>query len=173
MKDITPTSSDAAIDLNSAEPRRPSRHSLKRPRSKRCGSPRTAGIPGIRTASRSLTRLTPCGVTAPNFLAAARRIVEFLRRKWGRNSITVSSKNSGRFGGVRIAVRFAYEWHDDSAIGFALTATKIGSLTRKGLMRRRYACINDLPIKEVDRKFRWDAPLPRPLDHPGLTDLGM
>nr|WED68772.1 DUF1348 family protein [Pectobacterium colocasium] len=76
------------------------------------------------------------------------------------------------FDGDRIAVRYAYEWRDDSGNWFVLTGTKTGNLVKTGLMHHRYACINDMPIKESERKFHW--PLGRrPDDHPSLSNLGL
>jgi nuclear transport factor 2 (NTF2) superfamily protein len=77
------------------------------------------------------------------------------------------------FGGNRIAVRFAYEWHDDSGNWFRSYGNENWEFDSNGLMHHRHASINDLPIKESERKFRWDSSKPRPLDHPGLTALGM
>ena len=74
--------------------------------------------------------------------------------------------------GNRIAVRYAYEWHDDSGNWFRSYGNENWEFGEDGLMIDRYACINDLPIKETDRKFRW--PLGRrPDDHPGLSELGL
>lgn len=72
----------------------------------------------------------------------------------------------------RIAVRFAYEWHDDSRNWFCSYGNEDWEFDALGLMLRRFACINDLPIKENERKYHW--PLGRrPDDHPGLSDLGL
>ncbi|TLZ22669.1 MAG: nuclear transport factor 2 family protein, partial [Gammaproteobacteria bacterium] len=73
----------------------------------------------------------------------------------------------------RIAVRFAYEWHDDSGNWFRSYGNENWEFDAAGLMRRRFASINDLPIAAADRKYRWGAPGPRPQDHPGLSDLGL
>jgi uncharacterized protein len=73
----------------------------------------------------------------------------------------------------RIAVRFAYEWHDDSANWFRSYGNENWDFDQNGLMHHRHASINDLPIKESERKFRWDSSHPRPLDHPGLSELGL
>ena len=76
------------------------------------------------------------------------------------------------FGDDRIAVRFAYEWHDDSGNWFRSYGNENWEFDSEGLMARRFASINDLPITEADRKYRW--PLgPRPDDHPGLSELGL
>ena len=74
------------------------------------------------------------------------------------------------FGGSRIAIRFAYESHDDSGNSFRSFGNENWGFDDGGLMRTRFACINDLPIKESERKFHW--PLGRPDDHPGLSDFG-
>jgi uncharacterized protein len=71
----------------------------------------------------------------------------------------------------RMAVRFAYEWHDDSGNWFRSYGNENWEFDENGLMRRRFACINDTPIRAADRRFHW--PLGRrPDDHPGLSDLG-
>jgi nuclear transport factor 2 (NTF2) superfamily protein len=75
--------------------------------------------------------------------------------------------------GNRIAVRFAYEYHDDSGTWFRAYGNENWEFDEHGLMRRRHASINDLPIRESERKFHWDRSGPRPADHPGLTDLGL
>ena len=72
----------------------------------------------------------------------------------------------------RIAVRFAYEWRDDSGSWFRSYGNENWEFAENGLMRRRIASINDLPIKESDRKYKW-PPGRRPDDHPGLSDLGL
>ena len=74
---------------------------------------------------------------------------------------------------ARIAVRFAYEWHDDSNNWFRSYGNENWEFDERGLMRRRVASINDLPISVNDRKYHWAAPGPRPADHPSLTDLGL
>ncbi|EJT85761.1 hypothetical protein PPS11_03540 [Pseudomonas putida S11] len=72
----------------------------------------------------------------------------------------------------RIAVRYAYEWHDDSGNWFRSYGNENWEFEADGLMHRRFACVNDMPIKESERKFHW--PLGRrPDDHPGLTELGL
>ena len=72
----------------------------------------------------------------------------------------------------RIAVRFAYEWHDDSGNWFRSYGNENWEFNPDGLMQRRHASINDLPIRESERKFFW-TPGRRPDDHPGLSDLGL
>jgi nuclear transport factor 2 (NTF2) superfamily protein len=100
-------------------------------------------------------------------------IVEFLTRKWNKELDYRLIKELWTFAGNRIAVRFAYEWHDDSGNWFRSYGNENWEFDAGGLMRHRYASINDLPIKESDRKFHWPAPGPRPENHPGLTELGL
>jgi nuclear transport factor 2 (NTF2) superfamily protein len=98
------------------------------------------------------------------------QIVEFLTRKWTRELDYRLIKELWTFAENRIAVRFAYEWHDDSGQWFRSYGNENWEFDGQGLMRLRYASINDLPIPESERKYHW--PLgPRPLDHPGLSDL--
>ena len=107
------------------------------------------------------------------FLEGRAAIQEFLRRKWSRELDYRLIKEIWAYGDNRIAVRFAYEWHDDSGHWFRSYGNENWEFDPGGLMRRRYASINDLPIAEAERKYRWSAPGPRPQDHPGLTDLGL
>ena len=96
----------------------------------------------------------------------------FLERKWKKELDYRLIKELWAFGGNRIAVRYAYEWRDDSRNWFRSYGNENWEFGEDGLMRRRYACINDMPIKESDRKFRW--PLGRrPDDHPGLSELSL
>jgi nuclear transport factor 2 (NTF2) superfamily protein len=100
------------------------------------------------------------------------QIVEFLTRKWQRELDYRLIKEIWAFEDNRIAVRFAYEWHDDSGQWFRSYDNENWDFAADGLMQRRFASINDLPIAESDRKFHW--PLGRrPDDHPGLSDLGL
>ncbi len=99
-------------------------------------------------------------------------IVQFLTRKWAKELDYRLIKELWAFDGARIAVRFAYEWHDDSDNGFRSYGNENWEFADNGLMMRRYASINDLPIKESERKYLW--PLGRrPDSHPGLSDLGL
>ncbi|MET8538408.1 nuclear transport factor 2 family protein [Streptomyces sp. NPDC005065] len=99
-------------------------------------------------------------------------IIAFLTRKWRRELDYRLIKELWAFDGNRIAVRFAYESHDDSGNWYRSYGNENWEFDANGLMRLRYACINDLPIEESERKFHW--PLGRrPDDHPGLTDLGL
>jgi uncharacterized protein len=100
------------------------------------------------------------------------QIVEFLTRKWAKELDYRLIKELWSFGGARIAVRFAYEWRDDSGYWYRSYGNENWEFDDSGLMRRRFASINDMPIKETDRKFRW--PLGRrPEDHPGLSELDL
>jgi nuclear transport factor 2 (NTF2) superfamily protein len=99
-------------------------------------------------------------------------IVAFLRRKWSRELDYRLIKELWAFDGNRIAVRFAYEFHDDAGNWFRSYGNENWEFDDRGLMRRRFASINDLPIAESDRKYHW--PLGRrPDDHPGLSELGL
>ncbi len=106
------------------------------------------------------------------FLDGRAEIKGFLTRKWNRELDYRLIKELWTFGENRIAVRFAYEYHDDSGNWFRAYGNENWEFDENGLMRRRIASINDLSIAENDRKFRW--PLGRrPDDHPGLSDLGL
>jgi nuclear transport factor 2 (NTF2) superfamily protein len=107
------------------------------------------------------------------FFEGRRSIVESLRRKWSRELDYRLIKELWTFDLDRISVRFQYEWHDDSGNWFRSCGNEQWEFDDDGLMRRREASINDVPIKEVDRKFFWNSPGPRPPDHPGLSELGM
>ncbi|MFF4764652.1 DUF1348 family protein [Streptomyces sp. NPDC001292] len=105
------------------------------------------------------------------FINGREEIVAFLTRKWTRELDYRLIKELWAFEGNRIAVRFAYECHDDSGNWFRSYGNENWEFDEQGLMRVRLACINDLPIKEEERKYHW--PLGRrPDDHPGLSDLG-
>ncbi len=106
------------------------------------------------------------------FLSGRESIVEFLTRKWSRELDYRLAKELWAFRGNRIAVRFAYEWHDDSGHWFRSYGNENWEFAESGLMMRRIASINDLPIREEERKYRW-PPGRRPDDHPGLSDLGL
>lgn len=107
------------------------------------------------------------------FLQGRDEIVAFLTRKWARELDYRLIKELWAFTDDRIAVRFAYEWHDDSGHWFRSYGNENWEFAPNGLMRRRFASINDLPIKESERKYCWDRSGPRPADHPGLSDLGL
>ena len=100
------------------------------------------------------------------------QIIEFLSRKWRREHEYRLIKELWAHDGARIAVRFAYEWRDESGQWFRSYGNENWEFAADGLMQRRYACINDLPIREDERLFHW--PLGRrPDGHPGLSELGL
>jgi uncharacterized protein len=106
------------------------------------------------------------------FLKGRAEIEAFLKRKWSRELDYRLIKELWAFDNNRIAVRFAYEWRDDSGHWFRSYGNENWEFDEYGLMRRRIASINDLPITESERKYRW--PLgPRPAEHPGLSALGL
>jgi nuclear transport factor 2 (NTF2) superfamily protein len=100
------------------------------------------------------------------------KIIDFLNQKWAKEHEYRLIKELWAYDGNRIAVRFAYEWHDDNGEWFRSYGNENWEFDQYGLMQRRYASINDLPIKESDRKFHW-PPGRRPDDHPGLSELGL
>jgi uncharacterized protein len=105
------------------------------------------------------------------FLVGREQIVAFLRRKWTRELDYRLIKELWAFRENRIAVRFAYEWRDDSGSWFRSYGNENWEFNEYGLMMMRHASINDLPIREPDRKYHW--PLGRrPDDHPGLSSFG-
>ena len=99
-------------------------------------------------------------------------IVEFLERKWARELDYRLIKELWAFEDNRIAVRFAYEWHDDSGQWHRSYGNENWEFDAHGLMRLRFASINDLPITAQNRKFFWPSG-PRPADYPGLSALGL
>ncbi|MFF4653127.1 DUF1348 family protein [Streptomyces sp. NPDC001380] len=105
------------------------------------------------------------------FVHGRDEIVAFLTRKWRRELDYRLVKELWTFREDRIAVRFAYESHDDSGNWFRSFGNENWEFDGDGLMRTRLACINDLPISESERRFRWPSG-PRPDGHPGLTELG-
>lgn len=107
------------------------------------------------------------------FLSGRAAIIEFLTRKWSKELDYRLIKELWAFTDNRIAVRFAYEWHDDSGNWFRSYGNENWEFNGEGLMTKRHASINDLPIKQSERKYHWDASGPRPADHPGLSDLGL
>jgi nuclear transport factor 2 (NTF2) superfamily protein len=107
------------------------------------------------------------------FIQGRPAIIQFLTRKWTRELDYRLIKELWAFSGDRIAVRFAYECHDDSGNWFRSYGNENWEFGEDGLMKRRFACINDLPIKESERKYHWDRSGPRPADHPSLSDLGL
>ena len=106
------------------------------------------------------------------FIAGRDAIEAFLTRKWERELEYRLIKELWAFDGTRIAVRFAYEFHDDSGNWFRAYGNENWEFDEDGLMRRRHASINDLPITESQRLYYWPQGR-RPDDHPGLGDLGL
>lgn len=96
----------------------------------------------------------------------------FLQRKWAKELDYRLIKELWAFTENRIAVRFAYEWHDDSGQWFRSYGNENWEFNSQGFMMRRFASINDLTIKESERKFFWDLGR-RPDDHPSLSELGL
>jgi nuclear transport factor 2 (NTF2) superfamily protein len=106
------------------------------------------------------------------FPSGRQEIIQFLKRKWAKELEYRLIKELWAFTGNRIAVRFGYEWHDDSGNWFRSYGNENWEFDDSGLMRSRHASINDLPIKESERKYYW--PLGRrPDSDPGLTELGL
>jgi nuclear transport factor 2 (NTF2) superfamily protein len=106
------------------------------------------------------------------FPVGREQIIAFLSRKWAREHEYRLIKELWAYEGNRIAVRFAYEWHNDNGEWFRSYGNENWEFDQNGLMQRRYASINDLPIKETERKFHWPQGR-RPDEHPGLSDLGL
>lgn len=106
------------------------------------------------------------------FPVGRQQIIEFLTRKWRRELDYRLIKELWTFGDNRIAVRFAYEWHDDAGNWYRSYGNENWEFDARGLMQRRFASINDLPIEESERKYHWPAGR-RPDDHPGLSELGL
>ena len=106
------------------------------------------------------------------FINGREEIVQFLTHKWERELDYRLIKEIWAYEDNRIAVRFAYEWHDDSGNWFRSYGNENWEFDENGLMRLRYASINDLKINESERKYHWPQG-PRPDDHPGLSDLGL
>ncbi|MGB3788835.1 MAG: nuclear transport factor 2 family protein [Phormidesmis sp.] len=94
----------------------------------------------------------------------------FLERKWNKELDYRLVKELWAYGENRIAVRFQYEWHDDSGQWYRAYGNENWEFDAEGLMARREASINDMPIQESDRRFDWPASEPRPDDHPGLIN---
>ena len=106
------------------------------------------------------------------FLQGRDAIIAFLTRKWDNERDYRLIKEVWAYRENRIAVRFAYEWHDARGEWFRSYGNENWEFDGHGLMRTRIASINDLPIRESERKYRWSLGR-RPDDHPGLTDLGL
>ena len=107
------------------------------------------------------------------FLKGREEIVAFLKGKWASEHEYRLIKELWAFHDNRIAVRFQYEYHDDSENWFRAHGNENWEFNEFGLMRRREASINDVPILESERKFLWETAGPRPEDYPGLTELGL
>ena len=107
------------------------------------------------------------------FIQGRAEIVAFLRRKWARELDYRLIKELWAFTDNRIAVRFAYESHDDSGNWYRSYGNENWEFDERGLMRIRHASINDVRIQESERLYHWDRSGPRPADHPGLTELGL
>ena len=108
-----------------------------------------------------------------DFLTGRQEVVAFLTAKWAREHEYRLIKELWAHGDDRIAVRFVYEWHDDEGRWFRSHGNENWRFDGEGLMAERHASIDDVPIAEEDRLFRWDRADPRPADHPGLSDLGL
>ncbi|HHT2195551.1 nuclear transport factor 2 family protein [Klebsiella michiganensis] len=106
------------------------------------------------------------------FVHGRTQIIDFLQRKWRKEQEYRLIKELWAWSDNRIAVRFAYEWHDDSGNWFRSYGNENWEFDEHGLMQTRYACINDLPITESERLFHWPQGR-RPDDHPGLSELGL
>jgi nuclear transport factor 2 (NTF2) superfamily protein len=106
------------------------------------------------------------------FVQGRKDIVAFLKRKWTRELDYRLIKELWAFDGARIAVRFAYEFHDDSGQWYRAYGNENWEFDENGLMHHRHACINEHPIKAEERKFFWDNSGPRPAEHPGLSEFG-
>ena len=107
------------------------------------------------------------------FINGRAEIVAFLTGKWEREHEYRLIKEVWSYTDDRIAVRFAYEWHDDAGQWYRAYGNENWKFDADGFMAERHASINDVPIDEADRKFRWDRSGPRPQGHPGLSDLGL
>lgn len=106
------------------------------------------------------------------FIQGRSQIIDFLERKWAKELDYRLIKEVWATTANRIAVRFCYEWHDDSGNWFRSYGNENWEFDDNGLMAKRYASINDLTIAEKDRKFHWDLGR-RPDEHPSLSDLGL
>ncbi|HUN36274.1 MAG TPA: nuclear transport factor 2 family protein [Trebonia sp.] len=107
------------------------------------------------------------------FINGRAEIVEFLTGKWTREQEYRLIKELWAFSDDRIAVRFCYEWHDDSGQWYRAYGNENWKFNADGYMEERHASINDVAMADADRKYHWDRSGPRPDDHPGLSDLGL
>ena len=142
-----------------------------KPRSRRSGSPRTAGTTRDPAKVALAYTVDSHWRNRSEFVEGRDEIVAFLTRKWNRELDYRLIKELWAFTDNRIAVRFAYESHDDSGQWYRSYGNENWEFDADGLMHHRYACINDLPIKEADRLFRWPSGR-RPDDHPGVVGVG-
>ena len=106
------------------------------------------------------------------FISGRDEVIAFLKDKWATEQQYRLIKELWAYKYNRIAVRYAYEWHDDNGDWFRSYGNENWAFDENGLMKNRFACINDLAIKESERKFLWPQGR-RPDDHPGLSDLGL
>ena len=106
------------------------------------------------------------------FFQGREAIIAFLRRKWAKELDYRLIKELWAFHDNRISVRFQYEWHDDSGFWYRAHGNEQWEFDANGLMRRREASINDVPISPAERRFLWPAG-PHPKDHLGLADMGL
>jgi nuclear transport factor 2 (NTF2) superfamily protein len=107
------------------------------------------------------------------FVTGRQTIIDFLTRKWSTELNYRLIKELWAYGDNRIAVRFAYEYHNDSGQWFRAYGNENWEFNAEGLMKTRHASINDLAIADTDRLFHWDSSGPRPAEHPSLSDLGL
>ncbi len=107
------------------------------------------------------------------FLQGREAIQAFLAHKWDHELSYRLIKELWAWEGNRIAVRFQYEYHNESDLWFRACGNELWEFAKSGLMQRREASINDVPIQKQDRKFLWEKQGPRPEDYPGLTELGL
>lgn len=108
-----------------------------------------------------------------SFIQGREQIIEFLTGKWQQELEYRLIKELWAHGDDRIAVRFAYEYHDAEGRWFRAYGNENWEFAADGLMKARHASINDVPISEEQRLYHWDRSGPRPADHPGLSDLGL
>jgi uncharacterized protein len=113
-----------------------------------------------------------CWRNRNEFLTGRDQIIVFLTHKWAKENQYRLIKELWAFENNRIAVRFAYEWHNEHNEWFRSYGNENWEFNEQGLMQKRYASINDLAINEIERKFHWPQG-PRPIDHPGLSELGL
>jgi uncharacterized protein len=143
----------------------------RKPQPRRRAWPRTPGTLTSLSAWRSSIRKTAGGGNRAEIFQGRSAIEAFLIRKWNRELDYRLINEVWAFRDNRIAVRFAYEWHDHSGSWFRSYGNENWEFDEEGLMRVRHASINDLPIREQDRLYHW--PLGRRPDDPGLSELGL